>query len=187
MTNEINNLIILIDSLRDYFKSNHELIEAGINLNKLEPHKMLFNTLYQQIINQYGLNRAMDIIKFAECSKKDDNSSFISAFFKNPQDTDIDKTVTPKICNKEQVRKDNTTPGHPSDKAKDECSTVKKSEATTNTTKNEPVNNPKYYVNGKKVSKEEYVDAESKFRELKSKYSHAFEDIFDDLFNQYFK
>lgn len=181
MNNEINNLTILIDNLRSYFRSNRELTEAGINLNKLEPHKKLYNLLYQQVINQYGLTKATDIIRFAECSKKDDNETFISEFFKNKYAAE---TTAPKPCNKAQVRKDDTL-GNPSDKTKDECSTVKKLEATTNTTKNEAT--PKYYVNGKKVSKEEYADAESKFRNLKSKYSSAFEDIFDDLFNQYFK
>lgn len=139
---EIQNLV---DNLNNYFNKVDDISDV-INLSKLDAHNFLFKLYIQQLYKLLGVTATNDIIDYCKSVKPISFDNFYDYWFKLNYDS------KPKVDNS----KENVTPKE-DETPKKKCENKNFEES--------------YFVNGKKVSKNEF------YKVFKSR------DFYDNFFN----
>lgn len=165
---ELNDLKIIISQLVEYYKELEELKSAGLDIIKLAPVSILNNTMRYMLNTKYSICIAEDIINYAQkptismehffdilCERytlkydedKDDGIHGVEFCIKDPNYQNVrkeDLKVTERFHKKPEE-----------ELAKEMRKNLDKA--------------IEYFVNGKKVAKEIYVETLLKFDDLLSK------------------
>lgn len=170
------NLETIVNQLIDYYKELNDLKESGIDISKLAAHKVLFNLYTQVLIDSIGLDLALAIQRYAEHpvgtteefiiylkeNHLENNTKVVTRpDIKELEDQPKEKIIKEKIENKELINGpsgETIAISKNSSKSQDE-----------KTVKEICDKLPEYYVNGKKVAKEVYDEAMTKFDTLLTK------------------
>lgn len=170
------NIENTINQLIDYYKELNELKEAGIDISKLAAHKVLSNLYTQAVIDSVGLNKALEIQRYAEhptCSIKEfieylseqypEKKVIIRPDIKDLEENPQEKFIREKIESGDYLRQSSS-----GQVVNSKTGNVIESdilEKLSEATKDEKVVKdvcqklPEYYINGKKVAKEAYDEA----------------------------
>lgn len=187
------NLETIVNQLIDYYKELNDLKESGIDISKLAAHKVLFNLYTQALIDSIGLDLALAIQRYAE-HPVGTIEEFIVYLKENYPENGVRTVTRPDVkelkeCAEEKIIREKIESGEYTRKTvpekidfmtEEELLNMNKKESTA--AKDEKVINdvcqkiPEYYVNGKKVAKEIYDEAMTKFDTLLTKLFKALDE-----------
>ena len=156
---ELNDLKIIISQLVEYYKELEELKSAGLDIIKLAPVSILNNTMRYMLNTKYSICIAEDIINYAQKP-----TISIEHFFDilcERYTLKYDEEFCIKDPNYQNVRKEDL-------KVTERFHKKPEEELAKEMRKNLD-KAIEYFVNGKKVAKEVYVETLLKFDDLLSK------------------
>lgn len=131
-----------VRSLAAYFEEVKSLKEAGLDLMKFDAHNSLYKMLLEHLIETYGYNEAIAMLKYADENKTTDRDLEILYDLLYPSD----EHPRPMLDEEE----------------KDECAPKKEYE--------KPSFTAKFYVNNKEVTEEEFDKAVKTMQEHREKF-----------------
>nr|DAM64029.1 MAG TPA: hypothetical protein [Crassvirales sp.] len=177
------NIENTINQLIDYYKELNELKEAGIDISKLAAHKVLSNLYTQALIDSVGLNKALEIQRYAEhptCSIKEfieylseqypEKKVIIRPDIKDLEENPQEKFIREKIESGDYLRQSgsgqvvNSKTGNVIES--DMLNDLSKEANDEKIVKNMCQKIPTYYINGRKVAKEVYDEAALKANKM---------------------
>lgn len=173
------NLETIINQLIDYYKELNDLKESGIDISKLAAHKVLFNLYTQTLIDSIGLDLALALQKYAE-HPVGTIEEFITYLTENYPENGVRTVTKPDIKElkeypEEKIIREKVKSGEYTHKTAPEEELLNMNKKGPTAAKDEKVITdscqrvPEYYVNGKKVAKEIYDEAMTKFDTLLTK------------------
>ena len=162
----------IINKYTEYFKELEDLKEAGIDLTKLAAHSALYKIAVEPLFEKLGVECGLEILKFSEhpISTPEEfysylNHKYVFAVTERPDLKEFSESPKERKERKE-VEQGKKKSFDPISAARDEEKKIKKPEKI-------------YYVNGQKVSKEEYKKIFKEWIEFLGHYKLMnYEDLF---------